>query len=188
MAEPGMIWPMNESNPATPLFDIGIETRVEKAPKAVYAVLSDLPRCHEWSEECVGGEWIHGEPGAVGSVFRGDNHRPEDVVAWAPVVRGTWSTHAEVVTAEPERRFRWAMRTQSGQAQDSVWGFEITPAPSGSTVVHTFRMGTATEGIQGITADMSEAEKKRFFAEWGAKLEKDMAATLARLKKVIEAD
>ncbi|MFE5326386.1 SRPBCC family protein [Embleya sp. NPDC056575] len=179
---------MSESSVTTPLFEVAFETRVGKSPAAVYAVLSDLPRCREWSEECTGGEWVEGAPGAVGSVFRGENFRRTDVVSWAPVVRGVWHTHAEVVAAEPGRRFRWAMRTNDGRAQDSVWGFDIAPAPGGSALVHTFRMGTATEGIRGITAEMTEDEKKRFFAEWGAKLEKDMAATVARLKKVIEAD
>ncbi len=80
------------------------------------------------------------------------------------------------------------MRTLSGRPQDSVWGFTLRAADGGTHLVHHFRMGTATEGIQGITAEMDDDEKKRFFKEWGAKLKNDMTATVGRLKKVIESD
>ncbi|MGW3205219.1 SRPBCC family protein [Streptomyces sp. NPDC001135] len=175
-------------NEKVPLFDIGVDVHVAAAPEFVYTVVSDLPRSHQWSEECTGGEWIEGEPGALGSVFRGHNDRSDDVVAWAPVVRGPWTTTAEVVAAEPARRFAWAMRTLSGRPQDSVWGFTLRAADGGTQLVHHFRMGTATEGILGITAEMDDDEKKRFFKEWGEKLKSDMAATAGRLKKVIESD
>lgn len=178
---------MNAGMENAPLFEISVESHVVRTPESVYSVVSDLPRSREWSEECTGGEWIHGEPGAVGSVFRGHNLRRTDVVEWAPVVRGTWTTTAEVVTADPHYRFSWAMRTSSGRAQDSVWGFTLRPAEGGTLLTHHFRMGTATEGIQGITAGMSTDEKTRFVKEWGAKVETDMAATVGRLKKVIEA-
>ncbi|MFB7653641.1 MULTISPECIES: SRPBCC family protein [unclassified Streptomyces] len=163
-----------------------METHVAAAVDFVYSVVSDLPRSHQWSEECVGGEWIDGEPGARGSVFRGHNFRRVDVVAWAPVVRGTWTTTAEVVTAEPPHGFAWAMRTEAGRTQDSVWGFTLRPAANGTALTHYFRMGAATEGIQGITAEMPDDEKKRFFQEWEAKLFTDMSATVGRLKQVIE--
>ncbi|HMC72468.1 MAG TPA: SRPBCC family protein, partial [Mycobacteriales bacterium] len=107
-------------------------------------------------------------------------------VAWAPVVRGVWTTESEVVTAEPGRTFRWAMRTKAGQAQDSVWGFDIEPADGGCRLVHHFRMGEPTEGIRGITAGMDDAKKRRFFAEWGAKLQSDMRVTVERIKNVVE--
>lgn len=169
-----------------PLFDIAVESPVARAPEFVYSVVSDLPRCHEWSEECTGGEWTHGEPGAVGSVFRGHNFRDPDVVPWAPVVRGAWTTTAEVVAAEPARRFAWAMRTEAGRAQESVWGFTLHPAAGGTVLTHHFRMGVPTEGIQGITAGMTDDEKKKFFEEWGDKVRADMAATVGRLRNVIE--
>ncbi|MFI9753248.1 SRPBCC family protein [Streptomyces collinus] len=180
---------MNTDDEKAPLFDLAVQTRVARAPEFVYTVVSDLPRSHQWSEECTGGEWIEGEPGALGSVFRGHNVRPDDVVGWAPVVRGSWTTTAEIVTAEPAHRFAWAMRTLSGRAQDSVWGFTLRATEDDTTeLVHHFRMGAATEGIQKITAEMDEDERKRFFHEWGVKVESDMAATLGRLKKIIESD
>ncbi|GAA2739994.1 SRPBCC family protein [Kitasatospora cinereorecta] len=175
------------THPNTPLFQVRAERRISAAPDAVYAVVSDLPRSGEWSPECQGGAWVSGEPGAVGSVFRGENLRSEDVVSWAPVVRGTWHTHAEVVAAEAGRTFRWAMQDSKGKAQQSVWGFDVAADGEGGTVlVHHFRMDGATEGIRGITAEMDDVEKKQFFTDWGIKLEHDLGVTLERIKLVIE--
>lgn len=168
------------------LFEVRVSVPVAAPPADVYAVVSDLPRSGEWSAECQGGTWVHGAPAAVGSVFLGVNHRAEDVVSWAPVVRGEWRTEAEVVAAEPGRRFSWSMRDSSGRRQDSVWTYDVEPAGDGSVLVHHFRMGDPTEGIRGITAGMDDADKQRFFSEWGKKLEGDMTATLDRVKAVIE--
>ncbi|MEV4615227.1 SRPBCC family protein [Kitasatospora sp. NPDC049258] len=175
------------TNENAPLFQVRSQTEVSAVPADVYAVISDLPRSGEWSPECLGGEWVLGAPAAVGSVFRGENLRSEEVVSWAPVVRGKWHTHAEVVAAEPGRTFRWAMHDSTGTPQDSVWAFDIEPAgAAGSVLVHHFRMGAATEGIRGITAEMDAAEKQKFFADWAEKLEHDLAETLGRIKLVIE--
>jgi hypothetical protein len=171
----------------SPLFQVRVRVPVAASPNEVYAVVSDMPRTGEWSEECTGGTWIAGRPATVGAVFRGVNFRTEDVVAWAPVVRGEWTTESEVVAAEPGRIFSWSMRDSTGAKQDSIWTFEIEDAGAEESVlVHHFRMGTATEGIRGITADMDAAAKQRFFTEWGEKLEGDLAATLDRIKVVIE--
>ncbi|MFJ7270593.1 SRPBCC family protein [Streptomyces sp. NPDC099050] len=174
------------SETQTPLFGSRAQIHVRATPAEVYAVVSDLARSGEWSPECLGGEWASGAPGAVGSVFRGENQRSEDVVSWAPVVRGKWTTYAEVVEAEAGRTFQWAMHNSSGVKQDSLWGFSIEAEGAGSLLTHHFRMGTATEGIVGITAEMDADAKQKFFAEWGEKVAGDLAETLERVKPVIE--
>ncbi|GAA3971013.1 SRPBCC family protein [Thermobifida alba] len=170
----------------SPLFDLSARILVAAPPDQVYAVVSDLPRSGEWSPECRGGEWVSGEPGAVGAVFRGENCRPEDVVGWAPLVRGVWHTEARVVAAEPGRTFRWMMLSHAGADQESIWGFDIEPDEKGSVLVHHFRMGRATVGIHKIVADMDEADRKRFIEDWTAKLERDLDETLHRIKGAIE--
>ncbi|HEY4004227.1 MAG TPA: SRPBCC family protein [Pseudonocardia sp.] len=177
---------MNQSNVDTAVFDLRAETRTAAGVDRLYAVVSDLPGSSRWSPECVGGRWLTGRPGVVGSVFEGHNLREPDVVAWAPVVRGTWHTQAEVVAAEPGRTFQWAMRDSAGNRQDSVWGFDIEPAGDATRLVHHFRMGALTEGMRGIVADMSDQEMERFFAEWGAKVEGDLAVTLERIRALVE--
>ncbi|MDV6011634.1 SRPBCC family protein [Haloechinothrix sp. LS1_15] len=170
----------------SPIFAMSADIYISATPREVYSVVSDLPRSGEWSPETMGGEWVSGEPAEVGSVFRGENLRSEDVVAWAPLVRGTWYTEARVIAAEPGRTFRWAMLTHAGENQNSVWGFDMTPSGSGCVLTHHFRMDTPTEGIHKIVSGMDEAEKQRFFDEWGEKLRGDLDVTLQRIKKVIE--
>lgn len=170
-----------------PLFGLSASVLVTAPPMEVYTLISDLERNGEWSPECVGGSWISGDPGTVGAVFRGQNRRSEDVVAWAPVVRGTWFTECEVVTAEPGRLFQWSMRDSNGTRQDSVWTYAIERDGDGSILTHRFRMGAATEGIRGITARMNGEERQRFFAEWGDKLARDLPITLERIRRVLDA-
>jgi hypothetical protein len=68
-----------------------------------------------------------------------------------------------------------------------VWTYEITDNENGGSVLtHHFRMGDPTEGIKGITADMNDADRQRFLTEWGKKLEVDLAATLDRVRAVVE--
>lgn len=168
-----------------PLFTLTERIEIAADPAAVYDVVSDLARSGEWSPECRGGTWS-GAPGAVGSVFRGENYRAEDVVGWAPLVRGTWYTEAEVVEADGAHTFRWAMLTHTGATQSSVWGFRVEPAGSGSVLHHEFEMSQATEGIHEIVRDLDEAARARFVTEWGAKLVSDVRQTLARIKRVVE--
>ncbi|GLY32335.1 SRPBCC family protein [Kineosporia sp. NBRC 101731] len=169
------------------LFEASAEIEIAALREIVYAVVTDLPRSGEWSTECRGGEWIEGAPATTGSVFRGHNERSPDVVAWAPVVRGEWSTEAEVVAADAPSLFSWAMRTRSGQAQDSIWTYELLENGPKTILRHQFRMGEATEGIRGIVADLDQDGRDRFFREWGVKIEQDMAATVRRIKAVVEA-
>lgn len=170
----------------SPLFDLSGSIPVNAGPDEVYAVVSDLTRSSEWSPECRGGQWTSGEPATVGAIFRGENLRSEDVVGWAPLVRGTWYTEARITAAEPGRTFQWAMLTHAGENQRSVWGFDLTPVAEGCLLTHRFRMDRPTEGIYKIVADLDEDERDRFVREWSDKLEGDIARTLERIKAVIE--
>lgn len=177
---------MADTKTTTPLFEAQAEIIVEATADDLYALVSNLPRSREWSPECTGGEWISGVPGTRGAVFRGHNRRAEDVVAWAPVVRGTWTTEATVCTADPGAEFGWAMRDSQGRTQDSVWTFRLSPEGGGCRLVHHFRMGTPTEGIRKITRDMDEDERRRFVTEWSAKVGADLHETLRRIKAIVE--
>ncbi|MBC3844290.1 SRPBCC family protein [Streptacidiphilus sp. 4-A2] len=167
------------------VFQLRAEIVLPAEPSDIYPVISDLARSGEWSPECRGGSWVDGRPSALGAVFRGDNLRGPEVVPWAPVTRGNWSTYAEVVAAEPGRTFRWAMRDSAGARQDSVWGFDIEAAGEHSRLIHHFRMGEPTEGIRRITSGMTEEERRTFFGEWSRKLADDLVFTLGRIRDAI---
>ncbi|MFD3869506.1 SRPBCC family protein [Streptomyces sp. NPDC058623] len=162
------------------------EIRIEASPESVYDTVTDLGRSAEWSVECTGGTWVSGEPRTVGAVFRGDNVRGTEAVAWAPVIRGNWRTESEVVEADPGRAFRWVIRNSAGGKQDSVWSFEIEPAGDGCVLVHGYRLGRLTEGLAKIFEGLSPEEQKRFVVDWNAKLAADVAITLRRIKDAVE--
>nr|WP_232328339.1 SRPBCC family protein [Kibdelosporangium sp. MJ126-NF4] len=171
---------------AVETFAVRVSVPVALDPAAVFAYVTDLPRSGEWSPECLGGEWVSGEPAAVGSVFAARNHRSPDVVAWAPVVRGEWSTRCQIVESEAPRRFSWAMLDSEGNVQESVWTFEVEASDGGSVLTHAFRMGALTEGMRGILGGLDEDGKRRFVVDWAQKLEGDMRQSIERVRAAVE--
>jgi hypothetical protein len=167
-------------------FHIEVETGLVADPAEVFSYVSDLPRSGEWSPECRGGQWTSGSPAGVGSVFTARNYREPDVIGWAPVVRGEWTTECEVVESSAPRVFSWAMRDSAGSAQESVWSFRIQPTQNGSSLTHAFWMGELTEGMRGILSGMSADEKQRFLTDWADKIDGDMRCSLARIKSALE--
>ncbi|MFD6619742.1 SRPBCC family protein [Streptomyces albidoflavus] len=160
---------------------------VAASPQRVYDTVSDLPRSGEWSTECQGGTWVSGEPSTVGAIFEGKNVRGTEPVSWAPVIRGQWTTRAEVVEAVPAVAFRWVILTEAGARQESTWSFEIEPARGGSLLTHHYRLGKLTEGLAKIfRSGLDQAGRERFVKEWNAKLSGDVERTVARIKEVIE--
>ena len=170
----------------SPLFQLRAEAHVAAAPDESYALVSDMLRSAEWSLECCGGEWVSGEPATVGAVFRGENFRADSVVAWAPVPRGVWYTHTEVIAAEPGRTFQWETLNTSGVKEGSVWGFDIEAADGGCLLVHHYQMAKATAGIHRIVAGLGEDDKQRFVADWSTKLQQNIEDTLKRVKDLME--
>jgi uncharacterized protein YndB with AHSA1/START domain len=92
-------------------------------PERVYELIADVTRMGEWSPESAGAVWLAGEPGAVGSTFRGDNRRP-----WVK-----WSTICTVIAADPGKRFAFAV-TAAGRPA-ATWEFEIFRRADGCEVV-----------------------------------------------------
>jgi uncharacterized protein YndB with AHSA1/START domain len=91
-------------------------------PQKVYELISDVTRMAQWSPESAGGQWLTGEPGTVGSTFRGDNRRP-----WMK-----WSTICTVIAADPGKRF--AFTVQASGRPVATWEFDIAPRAVGCEV------------------------------------------------------
>ncbi|MGK5734038.1 SRPBCC family protein [Streptomyces sp. URMC 124] len=172
---------------------------VAASPGTVYDTVSELARSGEWSRECTGGSWVSGTPRTVGAVFRGENHRGADVLPWAPIVRGPWTTESEVVAAEPGRLFQWVVRDSAGRRQDSTWTYELEAAGdggggraggrragSGCLLVHHYRLGRPTEGLAKIFRQLGPDGQRRFTAEWNRKLTDDVTESLSRIKDIVE--
>ncbi|MEU5190135.1 SRPBCC family protein [Streptomyces klenkii] len=179
--------PADTPAPAPAILSVQARILIAAAPGAVYETVSDLTRSGEWSRECTGGRWVSGTPRTVGAVFRGENYRGADVVPWAPVVRGPWTTESEVVAAEPWRLFQWVVRDSAGRRQDSTWTYELQATADGCLLIHRYRLGRLTEGLAKIFEQLGEDGRRRFAAAWNEKLADDVAASLSRIKSVVEA-
>ncbi|MFE5483583.1 SRPBCC family protein [Streptomyces sp. NPDC056527] len=171
-----------------PLFELGAEIHIAASADKIYSIVSDMQRHSEWSSELQGGRWLSGEPGKVGSIFEGENFRSDDIVSWAPLIRGIWHTKSEVAETTPGRVFRWKIHSKTGEPQELTWSFLIEPTENGATLSQTFRMGYASPGIHEITKDMNEADKQKFISDWMAKMTRDVTETLGRIKVVVEKD
>jgi uncharacterized protein YndB with AHSA1/START domain len=101
-------------------------TRVLPAtPEQVYALVSDLPRMGQFSNENTGGSWAKGATGpAVGAKFKGTN----------ALGKHKWTTDVTVTRAEPGKEF--AFDVKAGGMKVAGWGFAIEPAEGGSKVTH----------------------------------------------------
>ena len=130
----------------------------------VWRMVSDITRMGEWSPECVKCEWL-GEPGAVGSTFKGHNKQ-----GWMK-----WSTTAKVLSAERGKEFAFA--TMNGDREGTRWSY--TFEGTGPT--------TVTESFESIsTPKLVEIAEKLFLRNRQAQLEQGMAKTLAAIKAAAE--
>jgi uncharacterized protein YndB with AHSA1/START domain len=101
---------------------VEVRRTIAADPQDVYDLVADVTRMGEWSPESTGGEWLTGEPGTVGSTFRGDNRRP-----WVK-----WSTICTVTVADPGRRF--AFSVEAAGRPVAAWEYEIAPRDGGCDV------------------------------------------------------
>lgn len=90
---------------------------VPSTPDEVYALISDVTRTGEWSQQCLRCEWDSEQRG-VGARFTGFNRTPER----------EWQTTSEVIAATPGEHF--ALSVGPGRAQ---WGYRLRPAAGGGT-------------------------------------------------------
>lgn len=103
------------------------EVLIGAPPERVYRIVSDPVAMAGLAEEFYRARWIRGATGAaVGSWFSGANRN-----GWR-----RWVTHAEVVEAEPGRRFAYRVRTPF-RVPISRWEYDIAPEGAGCRVVVT---------------------------------------------------
>ncbi|GLZ31737.1 polyketide cyclase [Lentzea sp. NBRC 105346] len=98
---------------------------VKASADRVYALVSDLPRLANVSEEYSAGRWLGAATGpAVGARFRGSNRRG---------VR-FWQTTATVTDASPRR---FAFEVKSFWLPVSRWQYDIEPTDGGCRVTES---------------------------------------------------
>ena len=139
---------------------------IDAPPEAVYDLVADVTRMGEWSPECVRCEW-QGEPGIVGSRFRGHNRSGP----------ARWSTTAEVVTADRPNSFAFA--TLNGDKVGTRWTYTLRPTDGGTEL---------SESFESVSTPRLIALAERLFVRHRQEqLEEGMERTLAAIKAVAEA-
>src|SRR5262245_65166868 len=141
---------------------------VDVAPDVVYRIVSDVTRMGEWSPETTRCEWLDGASGpAVGARFKGTNKHGFV----------TWSTKPKVVVANPGREFAFDVGT------DTRWTYRFDEEGSGTNLTESFEMLRDIRWYYAFAERWLMRVKDR-----RADLERGMAATLERIKVVVEAE
>lgn len=151
---------MSRSKPSK---EVTVVREVAAPPKAVWALVTDLPRMGEWSPENRGGEWAKGATGPVaGAKFKGRNNNGKK----------SWSTVVDVTDCDPPTRFVFALRVFGANWCDWVW--EISPTAVGSTIRHSWidHRGGVAVWLGRVVSGVSDRAKHN---------RKNMEATMDKL-------
>ena len=106
---------------------VSVRREIAAPPDVVWALVSDLPRMGEWSDENDGGRWLGETASAVpGAKFKGDNRNG----------RHTWSTTVTVVDAVPGELFRFDVKYVV--IPIARWTYELEPTGTGTSVRQTW--------------------------------------------------
>jgi uncharacterized protein YndB with AHSA1/START domain len=146
-----------------------------------WALIASVERIGEFSPECVEAWWMPDHPSRVaGGRFEGRNRMV------GPAGVREWIRPCDVLVWEPGRRFAWTVGDRYDGTPSSRWTFSITPIPGGVHLRQEFHH--VPDGLSGLRhwaeADLSRAAS--LVAQRAADLEKAMAATLQRMKAVLE--
>jgi uncharacterized protein YndB with AHSA1/START domain len=135
--------------------DVSVSREIKAPPDAIYRMVADLPRMGEWSPECERVEWTKGATGpAVGATFKGHNRNGSR----------SWSTHGEVVVADPGREFAFEVRSVFNLPV-ARWGYRFEATDGGTTVTEStvdrrsWLMRTAGRLATGV-ADRTERNRE----------------------------
>lgn len=137
-------------------------------PERVYALISDVTRMGEWSEECYACEWHEGFDGpVVGATFDGHNRSGDH----------DWTTQGKVVEADPGRAF--AFECSMMDFHYSTWGYRIEPVGT------TCRVTEWSEDFRPESA-LELSKKISGFDDRTARNRETMGRTLDRLADALE--
>lgn len=159
-----------EPSPAEPSPDeLSATIEIDAAPAQVWALVADLPRMREWSDQVVRTTVIGGQP-KVGAWMVNLNQQG----------RKRWPTTARVVRFTPHSDL--AFRVTENRA---VWSFQLEPLDGGARTRVTHRR-EAPQGISVLSKGLTKVVlggQESFRAELTA----GMGTTLQRVKAAAEA-
>jgi uncharacterized protein YndB with AHSA1/START domain len=147
--------------------ELRAETVIDASPEAVWAVLGDVRRMPDLSPELV--RMLPLKPGGLrpGQWYLGVNRRKGVV----------WPTRSVVSQVEPGRRVAWDTKSSGAR-----WIWELAQEGTGTRVVHRRPVPRRLTPLSFLFA-------KAFLGGVGGhadELEQGMAASVSRLKQVVE--
>lgn len=150
--------------------ELRISRDIAASPEEAYAVISDVTRMGEWSEECYACAWHEGFDGPeLGATFDGHNRHDDH----------QWTTQGRIIEAEPGRSF--AFECSMHGYHFSTWGYRIEPIPGGCRITEwseDLRPESALEYSKQLSGIDDRAARNR----------QTMAGTLDRLAAALERD
>ncbi|MDT9592955.1 SRPBCC family protein [Nocardioides zeae] len=149
----------------TPSSDLEASVVVDATPATVWALVSDLPRMAEFSDQVVR-TFV---PGGVrlGASMINVNHQ-----GWK-----VWPTTAKVVRFDPQHEIAFRVRENR-----TIWSFRIVPGPDGTRLVH--RRETP-DGISNLSRTLTRTVLGGV-PKFTEELRTGMQATLGRIKATAE--
>ncbi|KRF17715.1 hypothetical protein ASG90_05005 [Nocardioides sp. Soil797] len=147
--------------------ELRAETVIDAPVEQVWAVLADLSRMPELSDETVRMLPLRGGDLRVGRTYLGINRRKLVV----------WPTRNVVAEVEPQRRLSWDT-TSSG----ARWIYELAAEGEHTRVTHRRPVPRRLTGVSRIFAPLALGGSE----EHADELEQGMAQTLVRLKRAVE--
>ena len=146
---------------------------VAAPPDAAYGVVADITRMGELSPVCTGGEWVE-----EGKTFTGHN----------AIGEFTWSTTCRVEVAEPGKEFAFVNTGIDGAFELVRWGYRFRPVDGGTEVTETWQvLPDYADFVRAGAPDATDADVEQRVEGMAAMAREGMAATLQRLKEIVEA-
>jgi uncharacterized protein YndB with AHSA1/START domain len=141
---------------------------VPTSPEEVWAVLGDVTRMPEWSEDLASVDLLEGDGRSVGSRFRGNNQSGAR----------TWSMTCVIDRFDEGRALEFHTENEQGETR-TRWWYRIEPAGEGTAVTEGF------ERIAKLGRVKAMAERKLLGdrAEYNGR---NIDASLRRLAEVVE--
>lgn len=153
--------------PLTDVAPISATIDISAPPAAVWAVVSDLRNMPRWS------------PQTAKSILRGENGPGAHFLNINRKGVLVWPTRSKVVRFEADQEIAWRVKDNY-----TVWSLRLDPTAGGGTRVTQTR--EAPEGISDVSVRLTKAVFGGVPA-FTDTLQRDMGATLARIKAEVEA-
>ncbi len=137
---------------------------------AVWNIVSDVTRVGEWSGECQSCGWVGSSDSSLpGAQFRGRNRRGSM----------RWTRLNQVIRAEPPHSLVWRTIARFPYLDSTEWQLNLAEDGSATKVTEAFEILRLSKAMERFLDVVMPAHRDR---------SADLAADLARLKSLVEAE